>query len=981
MNFIVDFKVIISKLNKLMNNQINELKQETKTHLEKLTSKFPEFFDEFIELIDKIFKINFGIYQNKKAIITQHILNLILDIEAGKVNIRKNNIMEEPEELLFNYLSEKNDIKDINIRNIIDILSLFGFRNLLIQRIKSVYFWGQNKLFNTEHFYNIFSKMVIDYISIIKQDTIEFIEKNKKLLNVKIDKVFDYFIKYINSFTTKAINITEIINMELKYINKFKDNLMNDLKKLKNSAISKITDNFEQMMKNLEKECDEKINKIKSITNQKVNRFIDKYENKIFGYLNNMVSDENKNSKNKKTKKIKKNEKSEQKKPENNYNQKNKVFKKNEQNNNFSDILYDEKLGENKSYFINSKKYSDDEDSLEERYDIVDKEIREKDKKYNMKRINEYEKDNMDVNLYSDNEDSLEERYDIVDREIREKDKKYNMQRINQKDTNSDIYKNYSDDDDEDSLKERYNIVDKEIREKDLKYNIKKLSENATYNPNISKTQISTEYNSKNSSMSSMFHGIPILMNFRPGDALEFGSWIKVNERTVMVGLCCNYKKYEKIDFDGSIVGFDYEFNVVDTIYFDHKKGLDNNITYYENYTTYEGSEYIESIEPFEIILNKLPSKVHYLVASINSFKRTSFIKTNFVRIKLYTSDYNIGQYTINKPRDCIGLLLGIFERDTTQNIWYFRTVNETLNSNKITLAYKEIKTILKNKTNENSGINKENKINEKYKEKKDIKDYNFNYNKQKLNNKEKDSMNIDLYSDKEDNSSDKSDNIDKEKKEKKENYFKKNKNNNEEKSNESYESEEEDSIEKNNCSEFDKFDRTFGKKLDKKICNKASEFEQNMIKFVKNSKTKGFLEKQITGQSYKQKFDEIFESYEKAKEKGLQFLESEKVKNKCEKIDKYLNNVANSEKTEKVMNFFEDFNQEKYEKYLDKVNKYSELFDSETKEEFRDKIKQLLENEIYNLYEKHLEPKLKELGINLGKFIANKIGNKINKY
>ena len=152
------------------------------------------------------------------------------------------------------------------------------------------------------------------------------------------------------------------------------------------------------------------------------------------------------------------------------------------------------------------------------------------------------------------------------------------------------------------------------------------------------------------------------------------------------------------------------------------------------------------------------------------------------------------------------------------------------------------------------------------------------------------------------------------------------------------------------------------------------------MIKFVKNSKAKGFLEKQITGKTYKQKFDEIFESYEKAKEKGLQFLESEKVKNKCEKIDKYLNNVANSEKTEKVMNFFEDFNQEKYEKYLDKVNKYSELFDSETKEEFRDKIKQLLENEIYNLYEKHLEPKLKELAINLGNFIANKIENKINK-
>ena len=365
-NLIVDFKEIITKIKKIILDKLNKLKQETKNKLEKLTSKIPLFFDEFIQTIDKILNLNFCEYNNQKLTITQCILNFILDIEAGNINIKKNNKKnkedeKELEKLLFNYLTEKLQIEDINIKEIIKLLFKKGLKELLNKTINSVINLGKNKLFHVKNYYNIFSEFIMDYISIIKVDAVEFLEESKELLNLKIDKGFDYFIKYINFLFSKAITISEIINIKFKNIWKFKNNLMDNLKKLKDITIAKITTNFEQMMENLEKECDKQIYKLKSIANQKINGFVDKYENKIFGYINNIFSEENNNSKNnhKKTKKIKTKENLEQNNIENNFNQNNKLIKNNEENiNSFdpytNDLKYDNQiLNEGKSNFGN----------------------------------------------------------------------------------------------------------------------------------------------------------------------------------------------------------------------------------------------------------------------------------------------------------------------------------------------------------------------------------------------------------------------------------------------------------------------------------------------------------------------------------------------------------------------------------------------------------------------------------------------------
>ena len=79
-------------------------------------------------------------------------------------------------------------------------------------------------------------------------------------------------------------------------------------------------------------------------------------------------------------------------------------------------------------------------------------------------------------------------------------------------------------------------------------------------------------------------------------------------------------------------------------------------------------------------------------------------------------------------------------------------------------------------------------------------------------------------------------------------------------------------------------------------------------------------------------------------------------------------------------MNFVDKFDGKKYNGYLDKFKSYSDLLDSKSKEQFRDNAKKLLQDEIFNLYEKYMEPKLKELAIKFANKIVDKIGEKITK-
>ena len=186
--------------------------------------------------------------------------------------------------------------------------------------------------------------------------------------------------------------------------------------------------------------------------------------------------------------------------------------------------------------------------------------------------------------------------------------------------------------------------------------------------------------------------GVNILHNFRRGDALQPGSWIPVNEPDVMVGLGWDFTGGEAFDLDASVTGFDAMLNVVDSIYFNHKRGLSGSVIHFGDNTTGVGQGDDEVIQ---VILNRVPMNVRYLAVTINSFKKNSLIRARSAYIRLYTRTYHIGKYLLQRTKDCIGLLLGVFERSQDPYMWYFRVMADPIKGNKVTLSYNDIKTLL----------------------------------------------------------------------------------------------------------------------------------------------------------------------------------------------------------------------------------------------------------------------------------------------
>ena len=187
----------------------------------------------------------------------------------------------------------------------------------------------------------------------------------------------------------------------------------------------------------------------------------------------------------------------------------------------------------------------------------------------------------------------------------------------------------------------------------------------------------------------------------KQGEPLIPGTWIPINEPTVFVGLGWDFTGKETFDLDASITGFGEKFNVVQAIYYGNKKGLNDSVIHFGDNLTGEGEGDDEVIQVF---LNKVPQDVYYLAVAINSYSSNSLIKAQSAYIRVYTNNYNIGRYTLQRTKDCIGLLLGVFQRDPTQNIWYFRCMADPISGNVVTQSYEDIKTLLGNYTMSKDG-------------------------------------------------------------------------------------------------------------------------------------------------------------------------------------------------------------------------------------------------------------------------------------
>ena len=184
----------------------------------------------------------------------------------------------------------------------------------------------------------------------------------------------------------------------------------------------------------------------------------------------------------------------------------------------------------------------------------------------------------------------------------------------------------------------------------------------------------------------------PGIVSHRRGDALQPGSWIEILEPEVMVGLGWDFTGGEPFDLDASVTGFDYNYNVIESIYFNNKIGLNNSVFHYGDNLTGEGEGDDEIIK---IILSKVPPSVHFLAVTINSYKGNSLIRARSAYIRLFTNTFSIGKYTLARTKDCIGLLLGIFERDINRNVWCFRVMADPIQGKTVNLSYDDIKTLL----------------------------------------------------------------------------------------------------------------------------------------------------------------------------------------------------------------------------------------------------------------------------------------------
>ena len=726
-NFKIEFKKINKKLKTIINEQLNELKNEAKNKINNITSKIQKFFDIFIEIIDKILNLKFeGITnEDKKINIINHILNFILEVETGKIKLKNKNekgeeIQENSKDLLFKYLSEKLDIKDINIKEVIEYLFKKGLKPIINKSLNAAINYGQKKYDEIKQYYQPILKMIQSLISMLKEDASKFLEKFREKIDNKIDIIFEYFLKFINYIFKKA-NVLDLYTLKIEFDYTFKKDLVKNLKKLKEIAVSKIIENLELEIKKLENECDEKIKEISKICSDKINALVDKYENKLFGCINKIIIDENKNSNIKKqikSDKITEDNKIETKKNEINFNQRN-------------DIIINSKLDKN--------------DNSNELINIKNSEIFGKDL-------------NLNYNIKPD------------------------------ENGNNMFWTKYNSIDDDEDLIELVEKVDKELKEKDIKYNIKRSNENKV---NI----FTTTYEE---------------------DSEEY-----LNE------LYDYYVPLEK----------------------EKKKDNNDNLNLENSIYNLDNKDY----------LNKKSDNKDIATKEVNENSINDISDINNGEIKENESINNF-QYT--------------FLTESTKEESFI------LDDNNKTENFKEIGKS-KNEKNDSFNIN----------EKKEIMDSNkVNLNSESSNKIENNESNNDI------------------------------------------------------------------------------------------SKTNELSQKKLSGQIKGDKFDNIFAKIENFKEKELNFIQSDNVKNTCKKLDKHLIKIANSKNTEIVMNFVDKFDGKKYNGYLDKFKSYSDLLDSKSKEQFRDNAKKLLQDEIFNLYEKYMEPKLKEFAIEFANKIVDKIGEKITK-
>ena len=299
MNIRKEFNKIVKNLEKYVHEKLDGIKQKVEEEIGNISLIIPNYLEKFIAFIDKIINLNFGKFDEHKIDISEQILNFIIEVESGNIELEKKNeqgeITEEnAKELLIKYLNEKLEIDAKNITQIIEHLFKNGLNLILIKKINSAIDLGQKYFEKIKTYYEPKMKLIKGYFETFKEGAVSLMNDYKNAVNKNIDIFFEHSFELISYFFQKA----NVLDLYLKNLNNiiisknFKNDLLETIKLLRDKAISKISKEFEEKMKELESKIDEKINEFKEKSKSKINELVDEYEDKFFGKINDIIKDD-----------------------------------------------------------------------------------------------------------------------------------------------------------------------------------------------------------------------------------------------------------------------------------------------------------------------------------------------------------------------------------------------------------------------------------------------------------------------------------------------------------------------------------------------------------------------------------------------------------------------------------------------------------------------------------------------------------------
>lgn len=188
---------------------------------------------------------------------------------------------------------------------------------------------------------------------------------------------------------------------------------------------------------------------------------------------------------------------------------------------------------------------------------------------------------------------------------------------------------------------------------------------------------------------------IKIMPNFIPG------AWVPIEENVITVGLGWDLGR-EVFDLDASVTSFNEIGEPKESVYFSQKTGIGGSVLHHGDNLTGAGDGDDELIT---IKLNEVPETVQSLAVTVNSYKGNSLIKAKSAYIRLFNEKYEIGKFILNKTKDCIGLLLGLLERNPSAGKWFFRVMVDPIEGNCVKSSYDSLKKLI---TTYNSTFSKE---------------------------------------------------------------------------------------------------------------------------------------------------------------------------------------------------------------------------------------------------------------------------------